>query len=98
MVRSEKSYLNDAGKDREQEDKGAKEDELLGWHYWLKGHEFEQTQEASEGQGSLACCSSWGHRVGCDIAMEQQVFTQKLSFPKIFSWRGSISYLKLDAT
>ena len=33
---------------------------LDGWHHWLDGHEFEQTQGDSEGQGSLACCSSWG--------------------------------------
>ena len=34
----------------------------LGWHHWLSGHEFEQTQRDSEGQGSLACCSPWGHK------------------------------------
>ena len=38
------------------------EDELVGWHYQLNGHEFEQTQGDSEGQGSLACCSSLGHK------------------------------------
>ena len=36
------------------------EDEIVGWHYWFNGHESEQTQGHSEGQGSLACCSSWG--------------------------------------
>ena len=41
-----------------QEEKGATEDEMAGWHHQLNGHEFEQTQEVSEGQGSLACCSS----------------------------------------
>ena len=41
-----------------QEEKGATEDEMTGWHHQLNGHEFEQTQEVSEGQGSLACCSS----------------------------------------
>ena len=35
------------------------EDEMVGWHHRLKRHEFEQTQGDSEGQGSLACCSSW---------------------------------------
>ena len=39
---------------------GAK-DEMVGWHHRLKGHEFEQTQE-NGGQGSLACCSPWGHK------------------------------------
>ena len=34
--------------------------ETVGWHHRLNGHEFEQTSEDSEGQGSLACCSPWG--------------------------------------
>ena len=45
----------DAGKDWRQEEKGTTEDEVVGWHHWLNGHEFN-------GQGSLACCSSWGHK------------------------------------
>ena len=45
-----------------QEDKGATEDEMVGWHHRLSGHEFEQTLGDSEGQGSLACCSPWGHK------------------------------------
>ena len=49
-----------AGKDRGQEEKGVIEDEMVGWHHRLSGHEFEQTQEDSEGQGSLVCCSPWG--------------------------------------
>ena len=35
------------------------EDEMVGWHHQLNGHEFEQTQGDSEGQGILACCSPW---------------------------------------
>ena len=35
---------------------------MVGWHHWLNGHEFEQTLGDSEGQGSLACCSSWGFK------------------------------------
>ena len=50
-----------AGKDWRQEEKGMTEDEMVGWHYWLDGHEFEQTLEDCEGQGSLACYSLWGH-------------------------------------
>ena len=46
------------------------EDEMLGWHHRLSGHEFEQTLGDSEGQGSLACCSPWGSRVGHDRANE----------------------------
>ena len=51
----------DAGKDWEQEEKRATEDEIIGWYHQLSGHhKFEQTQEDSEGQESLVCCSSWG--------------------------------------
>ena len=52
----------DAGKDRRQEEKGMSEDEMVGWHHQLNGHEFERTPGNSEGQGSLVCCSSWGHK------------------------------------
>ena len=51
----------DAGKDWRQEEKGMTEDEMVGWHHWLLGHEFEETLGDSEGQGSLACCNPRGH-------------------------------------
>ena len=38
------------------------EDEIVGWHHWFNGHEFEQAPEISDGQGSLVCCSPWGHK------------------------------------
>ena len=38
------------------------EDEIAGWYYQLNGHECEQTPGDSEGQGSLTCCSLWGHK------------------------------------
>ena len=38
------------------------EDEMVRWHHQLSGHDFEQTLGDSEGQGSLACCSSWGRK------------------------------------
>ena len=47
------------------------EDEMVGWHHLHNGHELEQTQGDVEGQGSLACCSPWGHRVRYDLATEQ---------------------------
>ena len=53
----------DAGKDRGQEEKRATEDEMVGWHHRLNGHEFEQTLGDSEGQGSLVCGSAWSRRV-----------------------------------
>ena len=52
----------DAGKDGGQEEKGAAEDDMVGWHHRLNEHEFEQTEGESEGQGDLACCSPWGHK------------------------------------
>ena len=42
-------------------EKGMTEDEIFGWHHQLNGHEFEQAPGDGEGQGSLACCSTWGH-------------------------------------
>ena len=39
------------------------EDEMVGWHHRLDGHKFEQTPGIGDGQGSLQCCSPWGHRV-----------------------------------
>ena len=50
----------DAGQDRRQEVKGATEDEMVGWHHWLNGREFEWTPGVGDGQGGLACCYSWG--------------------------------------
>ena len=47
----------DAGKDRGQEETGTTEDEMVGWHHRLSGHDLEQALGDSEGQGSLACCS-----------------------------------------
>ena len=50
----------DAGQDWIQEEKGTTEDEILGWHHQLNGHEFEQTPGVCVGQGSLLCCNPWG--------------------------------------
>jgi len=50
----------DAGKDWRQEEKGMTEDEMVGWHHWLNGHEFEWALVVGDGQGSLSCCSPWG--------------------------------------
>ena len=52
----------DAGKDWRQEEKGMTEDEMVGWHHWLNGHEFEQALGDGEGQVSLTCCSPQGHK------------------------------------
>ena len=47
-------------KDWRQEEKGTAEDEMIGWHHRLDGHEFEQAPEVGDRQGSLVCCSPWG--------------------------------------
>ena len=52
----------DAGKDWRREEKGATEDEMVGWHHWLNEHESEQALEVGDGQGSLARCSPWAHK------------------------------------
>ena len=50
----------DAGKDWRQEEKGVTEDEMVGWHHQLNGHEFEQAPGVGDGQGSLEPCRLWG--------------------------------------
>ena len=52
----------DAGKDWRQKEKLRTEDEMVGWHHRLDGYEFEQASGVGNGQGGLACCSSWGHK------------------------------------
>ena len=52
----------DAGKDWRQEEKGTTEDEMVGWHHQLNGHEFGWTLGVGDGQGGLACCDSWGRK------------------------------------
>ena len=62
LQRTDSLEKTDAGKDWGQEEKRATEDEVVGWHHQLNGHEFEQTPGDGEGQGSLVCCSPWGHK------------------------------------
>ena len=52
----------DTGNDWRREEKGLTEDEMVGWHHWLDGHEFEQALGVGDGQGSLACCSPWDRK------------------------------------
>ena len=67
----------DAGKDWGKEEKGTTEDEMVGWHHWLNGHEFGWTLGVGDGQGGLACCSLWGCK---ELGMTDQlnwVYAQK---------------------
>ena len=61
-----KSWLTgkdpDAGKDWRWEEKETTEDEMVGWHHRLNGHEFEEAPGVGDGQRSLVCCSPWGHK------------------------------------
>ena len=76
MQRANSLEKTATGKDWGQE-KGTTEDEMVGWHHRLNGHESEQTPGDSEGQGSLVCCSPWGCRVRHDLATEQQQWHNK---------------------
>ena len=61
----------DAGKEGRQKEKRVAEDEMVGWHHQLYGHEFEEAPGV-DGQGGLACCSPWGHIVRHHLETEQQ--------------------------
>ena len=73
----------EAGKDWGQEEKGTTEEEMVGWHQWLKGHEFKQTLGDSEGQGSLVCCSPW-HRKESYMTSD---WTTTKAGTMTFNWR-----------
>ena len=76
----------DAGKDWRQEEKGTTEDEMVGWHHWLDGHEFEQVPGAGNGQGNLACCSPWGHK--------ESDMTERLNWTELnWSWQITLWFL-----
>ena len=66
----------DAGKDWRWEEKGTIEDEIVGWHHQLDGHEFEQSSGVGDGQGSLENCSPWGHK---ELDMTGQLSWTELS-------------------
>ena len=61
---------------------GMTESEVVGWHHWVSGHEFEQTSGDSEGQGSLACCSPWGCKESDTI--------ERLNSISLFRWIGEV--------
>ena len=54
------------------------EDEMVGWHHQLNGHEFEQAPGDGEGQGSLACCSPWDHK---ELDTTELLNNNRLSYP-----------------
>ena len=78
---------HDAGKDWRQEDKGMTEDEMVGWHHWLNGHEFEQAPGVGDGQGSLLQSMGW-QRVRHDWATELNWRSQKIYPPRTIKHCG----------
>ena len=85
----------DAGKDGRK--KGVAEDEMVEWHHQLNGHEFEQTAGDSEGQGSLACCSPWGHKeLDMTVTKQQQQHQQPIQKCCILFFRFHISLFQLQ--
>ena len=89
----EKSWLiwkdPDAGKDWKWEEKGTTEDEMVGWYHWLNGLGFGWILGVGDGQGGLACCSSWGRRVGHDWATELN-WTELISHVKFLASQSSL--------
>ena len=79
----------DAGKDWRREDKGTTEDEMVGWHHRLDGHEFGWTLGVGDGQGGLVCCGSWGRK---DSDTNEQLNWTELKLHKcIHAWKPAQS-------
>ena len=77
----------DAGKDWGQKEKGMTEDETVGWHNRLNGHEFEWTPGVGDGQGGLVCCSPWGRK--------ESDMTEQLNWTELNSVAARLSvYMK----
>ena len=88
----------DAGKDWGKKEKGAIEDEVVGWHHQLSGHEFEQTLGDSEGQGNLAHCSPRSCReLDMKLVTEQQLYIRQI-LPVWLLFRWGDKFLMLPMT
>ena len=90
-----------AGENWRQEEKGTTEDEVVGWHHQLEGHEFEQAPGVGDGQGSLVCCSPWGHKDSdmteqlnwlTDAVTESEVKVKSLSSVRLFVTPWTVAY------
>ena len=77
----------DAGKDWGQEKKGMTEDEMVGWHHQLDGHQFEQVPGVGDGQESLVCCNPWCHK--------QSDMTERLTWTEL-NWSCSLQMCEQD--
>ena len=77
---------SNAGKDWKQEEKVMTEDEMVGWHHWLNGHEFERALGVGDGQGGLVC--PWGHK---ELDMTEQLnWTEQRG--KLRGWLVSLNF------
>ena len=72
----------DAGKDWRREEKGTTENEMVGWHHRLDGHEFKQAPGVGDGQGGLACCSPWGLK---ELDTTERLNWTELNWPFIYT-------------
>ena len=63
------------------------EDEMVGWHHQLNGHEFEQASEIGDGQGGLVCCSPWG--------LKELDITERLSWVELMPSKLKMTFLVL---
>ena len=61
---------------------------MVGWHHRLNGHEFEQAPGVGDGQGSLACCSPWGHKIRHNSVTELTLEMYAISRPGEMVWGG----------
>ena len=78
----------DAGKDWRWE-KGMTEGEMVGWHHWINGHEFEQAPAVGDGQGSLACWDSWGRK---ELDMTELLNWTELNWTKGYNLLNIVIY------
>ena len=85
----------DAGKDWMCEDKGMTEDERVGWHHRLNGHEFEQAPGVGDGQGSLVCCSPWGRK---ESDMTEKLNWTDISITEKKKWLYIVAHLSWKLT
>ena len=76
----------DAGKDWRREEKGMTEDEMVGWHHWLKGHEFEQALGGGEWQGTPAFCSPQVHKESDTTEWLNNHNPSRLAVMRVFSY------------
>ena len=66
--------------------KGTTEDEMVGWHHRLDGHEFEQARGVGDGQGGLVYCSPWGHKES-DTPETEMTLKSRFSFLLLYTRR-----------